>query len=83
MSKPLGKIIAATGLSAPSLHAVDRAFLIASQAGAACSIVHALGLDAWRPHAALRRAAARGSRALAPGRNSSPRAARVMASRQG
>jgi len=46
MSKPLGRIIAATDLSAPSLHAVDRAFLIASQAGAACSIVHALGLDA-------------------------------------
>jgi CPA2 family monovalent cation:H+ antiporter-2 len=46
MIKPLGRVLAATDLSAPSLHAVDRAFLIASQTGAACSIVHALGLGA-------------------------------------
>jgi nucleotide-binding universal stress UspA family protein len=46
MSKPLGRVLAATDLSAPSLHAVDRAFLVASQAGAACSIANALGLGA-------------------------------------
>ena len=39
-------LLAATDLSSSSLHAVDRGFLIAGQAGARYTVVHALELDA-------------------------------------
>lgn len=44
--KPLARILAATDLSAPARHAVDRGFLIAAATGARYSVMHALELDA-------------------------------------
>ncbi|MDP2132194.1 MAG: universal stress protein [Sulfuritalea sp.] len=44
--KPLTRILAATDLSAPARHAVDRGFQIAATTGAAYSVMHALELDA-------------------------------------
>jgi len=44
--KHLNHILAATDLSAPSLHAVHRGFLLARQSGARYSVMHALGLGA-------------------------------------
>jgi nucleotide-binding universal stress UspA family protein len=43
--KSMNRIIAATDLSAPSIHAVDRGFLLAKETGADYTVVHALGLD--------------------------------------
>lgn len=40
------QILAATDLSAPARHAVDRAFRIAAATGARCTVLHALELDA-------------------------------------
>lgn len=42
---PLRHILAATDLSEPSLWAVERALALAAPSGAACTVVHALGLD--------------------------------------
>lgn len=42
----LTKILAATDLSAPARHAVDRGFQIAAQTQASYSVIHALELDA-------------------------------------
>lgn len=42
----LRRLLVATDLSGSSLHAVDRGFQIAQDTGAACTIMHALGLDA-------------------------------------
>lgn len=42
-------IFAATDLSAPSLHAVDRGFQLARATGARYTVMHALGLDAIGP----------------------------------
>lgn len=47
--KPLTHILAATDLSAASLDAVDRAFLLAKAAGAHLTVIHALGLDPLAP----------------------------------
>lgn len=47
--EPLRQILAATDLSPPSLHAVDRGFQLARDSGAAYTVVHALGLDALAP----------------------------------
>lgn len=44
--KPLTRIIAATDLSAPARHAVERALQIAGTTGAHCTVIHALELDA-------------------------------------
>lgn len=44
--KPLARILAATDLSAPARHAVDRGFRIAAATGAAYQVMHALELDA-------------------------------------
>lgn len=44
--RSLNHLLAATDLSAPSLHAVDRGFLIAKTSGAHFTVMHALGLDA-------------------------------------
>lgn len=46
---PLRQILAATDLSRPSLHAVDRGFQLARASGATYTVVHALGLDALAP----------------------------------
>jgi nucleotide-binding universal stress UspA family protein len=51
--KPLARILAATDLSAPARHAVDRGFLLAAASGAAYSVVHAVGPDAFAELAAL------------------------------
>jgi len=42
-------VFAATDLSEPSLHAVDRGLQIAQANGARCTVMHALGLDALGP----------------------------------
>lgn len=47
--KPLAHLLAATDLSATSLHAVDRGFLIAKETGARLTVIHALGLTALAP----------------------------------
>lgn len=47
--KPLTHILAATDLSAASLDAVDRGFLLAKAAGAQLTVIHALGLDPLAP----------------------------------
>lgn len=47
--QPLRQILAATDLSASSLHAVDRGFLLARDSGASYTVMHALGLDALAP----------------------------------
>ena len=44
--KPLARILAATDLSPPARHAVDRGFRIAAATGARYSVMHALELDA-------------------------------------
>lgn len=44
--KPIAHILAATDLSAPARHAVDRGFHIATATGASYSVLHALELDA-------------------------------------
>jgi nucleotide-binding universal stress UspA family protein len=44
--KPLVRILAATDLSAPAHHAVDRGFRIAAEVGAGYSVMHAFELDA-------------------------------------
>ncbi|MDP1613434.1 MAG: universal stress protein [Sulfuritalea sp.] len=44
--KPLARILAATDLSAPAGHAVDRGFRIAAATGARYSVMHTLELDA-------------------------------------
>lgn len=44
--KPLARILAATDLSAPARHAVERALQIAAASGARCDVLHALDLDA-------------------------------------
>lgn len=44
--KPITRILAATDLSAPARHAVERGFRIAGATGASCSVLHALELDA-------------------------------------
>jgi len=44
--KPLTRILAATDLSAPARHAVERGFRIAVATGAGYSVLHALELDA-------------------------------------
>lgn len=46
---PLQHILAATDLSTPSLHAVDRGFLIAAHSGSRYTVLHAMGLDALAP----------------------------------
>lgn len=43
--KPLTRILAATDLSAPARHAVERGFHVASVTGARYSVLHALELD--------------------------------------
>lgn len=43
---PLARILAATDLSAPSRHAVDRGFRIAADSGAAYTVIHSLKFDA-------------------------------------
>ncbi len=48
---PSSRLLVATDLSGPSLRAVDRAFELAREHGAACTVIHALGMDlegAWR-----------------------------------
>lgn len=45
----LNQLLTATDLSASSLHAVDRGFLIASETRAKYTVLHALGLDALAP----------------------------------
>jgi len=45
----LTHILAATDLSASSLHAVDRGFMLAQATGARYTVVHALGVDALAP----------------------------------
>lgn len=42
--KPLDQILAATDLSAPSRHGVDRSFMIAQETGAKLTVAHALNL---------------------------------------
>ncbi|MBX3684930.1 MAG: universal stress protein [Rhodocyclaceae bacterium] len=42
--KPLGNILAATDLSAPSRHAVDRGFMVAHETGASLTVAYALDL---------------------------------------
>lgn len=44
--KPLTRILAATDLSAPARHAVDRAFRIAVETGASLDIAHVISQDA-------------------------------------
>jgi len=44
--KPFARILAATDLSAPARHAVERGFQIAAATGARYSVMHALELDA-------------------------------------
>lgn len=44
--KPITRILAATDLSAPARHAVERGFRIAAATGARYSVLHALELDA-------------------------------------
>ena len=44
--KPLARILAATDLSAPGHHAVDRGFRIAAETGAEYAVMHAFELDA-------------------------------------
>lgn len=44
--KPITRILAATDLSAPARHAVERGFRIAAATGAPYSVLHALELDA-------------------------------------
>lgn len=44
--KPITRILAATDLSAPARHAVERGFRIAAETGAGYSVLHALELDA-------------------------------------
>ncbi|MFN3398434.1 MAG: universal stress protein, partial [Sulfurimicrobium sp.] len=43
--KPISHILAATDLSAPARHAVERGFRIAAMMGARYSVLHALELD--------------------------------------
>ncbi|MDP1525595.1 MAG: universal stress protein [Rhodocyclaceae bacterium] len=43
--KPIARILAATDLSAPARHAVERGFLVATATGARYSVLHALELD--------------------------------------
>ncbi|MFA7321563.1 MAG: universal stress protein [Dokdonella sp.] len=43
--KPFARILAATDLSAPARHALDRGFRIAAATGARYSVMHALDLD--------------------------------------
>lgn len=48
---PSSRLLVATDLSGPSLRAVDRAFELARESGAACTVLHAMGMDlegAWR-----------------------------------
>jgi nucleotide-binding universal stress UspA family protein len=45
--KAFKHVLAATDLSKPSRHAVDRGFRIAQQQGARYTVLHALGLDAF------------------------------------
>jgi nucleotide-binding universal stress UspA family protein len=48
---PSSRLLVATDLSGPSLRAVDRAFELARERGAACTVLHAMGMDfegAWR-----------------------------------
>jgi CPA2 family monovalent cation:H+ antiporter-2 len=40
------RLLAATDLSGPSLRAVDRAFELARDTGASCTVMHAMGMDA-------------------------------------
>lgn len=51
--KQIRHILAATDLSASSLEAVDRGFLLASTLQAQCTVMHALGLEALAPLRAL------------------------------
>lgn len=51
--KPLTSILAATDLSAPARHAVDRGFRIAAESGARYTVLHALELNALDSLAAL------------------------------
>jgi len=44
--KPLARMLAATDLSAPAHHAVDRGFRIAAETGADYVVMHAFELDA-------------------------------------
>ena len=44
--KPLTRILAATDLSAPARHAVDRSYLLAAHADGELHVIHALELDA-------------------------------------
>lgn len=44
--KPITRILAATDLSAPARHAVERGFRIAAETSAGYSVLHALDLDA-------------------------------------
>ena len=49
--EPSSRLLVATDLSGPSLRAVDRAFELARESGAACTVLHAMGMDlegAWR-----------------------------------
>ena len=48
---PSSRLLVATDLSGPSLRAVDRALELARERGAACTVLHAMGMDlegAWR-----------------------------------
>jgi len=48
---PSSRLLVATDLSGPSLRAVDRAFELARETGASCTVMHAIGMDAagaWR-----------------------------------
>lgn len=56
----LQRILAATDLSAPSLHALDRAFAVARASGAAVHLLHALELELLVPLGALIGTAAEG-----------------------
>lgn len=51
--RKLQHILSATDLSASSLEAVDRGFLLAAEHGARHTVLHALGLDALAPLRAL------------------------------
>ena len=48
---PSSRMLVATDLSGPSLRAVERAFALARERDAACTVLHAIGMDlegAWR-----------------------------------
>jgi len=49
MTRAINHIVAATDLSAPSLHALERGFSIARETSARYTVMHALGLDALGP----------------------------------